>query len=72
MAVVNLSQAQAEATPYFWSFKTLNQKASVVVAARRQKGQQRELVGANVASVLAKVNSFETYLSNMGVPVTQF
>jgi hypothetical protein len=72
LAVVSLNQPQAQATPYFWSFNTLGDRGSVVVAKRRQHGVFVEFVGSNTSAAINKINSYETYLSNMGVSVTQF
>lgn len=72
MAVVNLNQSQAQASPYFWTFTSLTTRNSATVVKRRQKGHFISYEVADLTTALKRVNSYETYLSNAGVTVTQF
>lgn len=70
MTKVTLTQSQANGVGYGWLFTTLTDKGNVVVARRRQHGVVVEFQGANAAAVVAKINSYESYLSDSNVSVS--
>lgn len=70
MAKVTLTQAQAEAAPYYYTFQTLTQKGNVVRVRRRQNGNMREFICADITAAVNRVNSYETYLSDLNKSVS--
>lgn len=70
MAKVTLTAATAIGSGYLWQFTTLTQKNNVVVARRRQHGNLIEFQGADINAVVAKINAYESYISDSGVAVS--
>lgn len=70
MAKVTLTSTTAAQGAYLWVFTTLTDLGSTVVARRLQHGNLIEFRGANTAAVVAKINSYESYLSDNSVTVS--